>query len=383
VPRAQSVSITGSVLRWAREASGFSEDELARKLGVSSEQVRAWEENRESPNRTEFAALVRLLRRPSSVFFLPEPPKVAAVQAQFRRRAGTYAERTNREEAHWIRVAARLQEVASWAISELQLESAHLPKVSASADPDVTGSKERLRFDVPIGDQISWATPEAAFRQWRLAVESKGIIVLLLRLGKESCRGFSLSDVHAPLIAINSAYNAAARIFTLFHEYGHLLTGTSSICPAWIDEVAEDVERWHERFSAAFLLPAEDFLEAANKARQRRELADLELVRYLAGRFNVSLRAVAVRLIELGAADRALYELVAERATVADFSKAGRGGKGLKKVERRFQEFGYLLPRLLLSAKEREVLRLHEILDFLDVGAGDLRRMGELLRPRR
>ncbi len=76
---------------------------------------------------------------------------------------------------------------------------------------------------------------------------------------RDSARGFSLWDDDAPLIAVNSAWNPAARVYTLFHEYGHLLSRTSSVClervGVKISRPTDPAERWCKEFAAAALLP--------------------------------------------------------------------------------------------------------------------------------
>jgi Zn-dependent peptidase ImmA (M78 family) len=44
------------------------------------------------------------------------------------------------------------------------------------------------------------------------------------------CRGFSLQDTYAPVIAANSASTTEARIFWMMHEYAHLARGAPSFC---------------------------------------------------------------------------------------------------------------------------------------------------------
>src|SRR5262249_11625660 len=122
----------------------------------------------------------------------------------------------------------------------------------------------RRRLGIAIDDQLSWDSASEAFQEWRDAVEKQGIFVFLLAMGRDACRGFSLYDDRAPIIAINTWWNAAARSFSLFHEYAHLVTRTSSICAQDgrldIANTADPAERWCEEFGASILLPADDVM---------------------------------------------------------------------------------------------------------------------------
>lgn len=69
----QAIPINGSVLRWAREEGGLSETELADAVRVNVTDVTAWENGEASPSRGSFSKVVEVLKRPSAVFFLPQP----------------------------------------------------------------------------------------------------------------------------------------------------------------------------------------------------------------------------------------------------------------------------------------------------------------------
>jgi len=84
MPRGLPTPITGAVLRWAREEACLTPEELAARLKVAPELVLKWEDGQEAPLRTQFKRLARVLRRPSAIFFLPEPPKRPSVLARFR-----------------------------------------------------------------------------------------------------------------------------------------------------------------------------------------------------------------------------------------------------------------------------------------------------------
>src|SRR4029453_6758459 len=100
-------------------------------------------------------------------------------------------------------------------------------------------------------ETIAPPTASQAFRRFRSSLEEQGVLVLLFPIGPESVQGFSVWDDRAPAIAVNTAANHPARIFTLFHEYGHLLTRTSSMCldavGTRLAEPTDPAERWCER----------------------------------------------------------------------------------------------------------------------------------------
>jgi transcriptional regulator with XRE-family HTH domain len=227
-----TVPITPSVLRWAMGEAGFTVESLAEKLKVTAGSIRAWLSEEEQPGLTEFRKLASTLARIPAVFLLPEPPSTSTTPSvEFRHPPDSRAS-LNPTERRYIREAGRLQEAATWLMGELREEAPTLPKVRVGSSVDDVAAATRKQLTGSLNGSFGsrWQNEFQAFHGWRDVLERSGILVFVLPLGKESCRGFSLWDNYAPLIAVNSAWRHSARIFTLFHEYGHLLTRTNDHC---------------------------------------------------------------------------------------------------------------------------------------------------------
>jgi len=79
--------------------------------------------------------------------------------------------------------------------------------------------------------------PEVAFDDLRSAIESSGVFVFLSSLNVDEVRGLSKWEKGGPpAILVNLADSTAARLFTLMHEYAHLVTShpqTASLARRW------------------------------------------------------------------------------------------------------------------------------------------------------
>lgn len=365
--RVTPVPITPSVLDWAISESGYSLKELAAEVGVSIETFEQWKSGNPKPTLTQARKLAAKLHRPLASFLLPAPPPSRPLPVEFRKPIGQQRELNPNERRH-VRRAARLQEILSWVATELGMTLSKTPSASLSESPVSVAKRARDLLDISNASQMAWSSSSSAFDNWRAALESTGHIVFLFSLGKDSCRGFSIWDDYAPVLAINTAWNEEARIFTLFHEFGHLITRTSSAC---IESIrtgahADPVERWCERFAADVLMPA-----SAIKAslvdygwQPGDSITSLSLASRIARRFRVSLRAAVIRLIELGAASWNLYD---EIPPISDKKKEGGGGGGRKRAQIREDEFGGLATSLLTRAVEKDVLSRSQAIDFLDI----------------
>lgn len=360
--------INGAVLEWARHESGFSLEELAVRMKVWEEDILDWEAGEDYPTHAQLKALANSLSRPSAVFYLPEPPLQAGIPASLRQAPGLAGHRLGPQELKQIRRARRMQKVASWALKDGGAEPVKLGPVDEGSDPFAVGGRERRTSGVAMSRQLDWQDDYEAFREWRAALEDQGVLVFQLKMGREGIRGFSLWDDYAPAAAVNTAYHPTARIFTLLHGVGHLLTRSDAACllfPAPGD-ADHGVEQWCEQFAASYLVPEEDLRsEAARLGVRKGRKLDRSVAERLAGRFSVSARAVAIQLEQTGLAEAGLYQSV--NAGDMNLWNLVPGGKGPTRPELRIIEFGPRSSKALRSAADRKRLSAHALIDYLQM----------------
>ena len=371
MPRGTEIPVTGSVLRWAIRDSGYDVDQVAERLGVSASDVESWTSEETRPRLTQFRRLAAMLKRPSAFFLLPKIPDLPKTVVTFRHPPGAERRSLTPQERQRIREAQRLQRGLSWMLKELGWSAPDIPKADVRRTPEEIAQTIRTRLGIDPSAQVGWRNAYEALQVWRDALERSGVVVLLLSLGARSTRGFSLHDKYAPVIAANTHWNAAARIFTLLHEYGHLITRTDSICLEGTAPKGDRVERWCERFAAAVLLPW-DMVQSLLTTRgwsPGHEVSDLDDVSWLANKLSVSLRATALRLIEHKAADWSLYHSI---PPTSDEKRPGGGGGGRPRPQVRLDEYGLRTAQVLVRAMQEDIVSRTDVLGFLDVANSDL-----------
>jgi Zn-dependent peptidase ImmA (M78 family)/DNA-binding XRE family transcriptional regulator len=376
------VPITPGVLDWAIRESGYTTDEVADKAHVSRDELRAWLREESKPTLTQTRNLARTLNRTPSTFLLPQAPESTPLPVQFRHAPGAHRTKPSPEEHRYLREARRIQEAAKWLVRELGESRASIHAYTLESNVDQVGQsvRQKLRPLLPTPLE-SWRTHAQAFHAWRAALEASGVLVFVFPLGEDSARGFSLWDDALPLIAVNSAWNYAARVYTLFHEYGHLLTRTSSVClersGPKLSRPTDRAERWCEEFAAAALLPwpaVVDLLKKRFNWSPGEKVGTLNVPRAIANAFKVSWRAATIRLVDREAASWGLYSAI---PPYVDRKKGGGGGGdgGRDRGEMRRDQYGRKTLGLFFRALDRQVLDRGALLDYLDVPDAALDRL--------
>ena len=365
-----AVPITPDVLAWAISESGFSPEQVAAEAKVDPADLQDWLAERAQPGVTEVRALAHVLKRPVAALLLPRRPTSRQPAVGFRHLPGSPSRPLTPVERRYLRKATRLQSMLGGVARELSEPHPALPLGDHGATPAAMAADVRRLLQLGPDAHTAWTSASAAFDAWREAIEGQGVAVFLFQMGAESCRGFSLWDDLVPAIAVNTAWNDEARTFTLLHELGHLVTRTNSACaagaPATITDTWDPAERWCEEFAAALLLP-----EGPLRATVSQRLAGavsvtkVEDVAAVARRFRASLRATAIRLIQLQLATWDLYRALPE---ATDAKRGGGGAKGGRdRQEIQEDSLGGRTTDLIRRGMAADVVSRSEALSYLDV----------------
>lgn len=347
------IRVTPRVLRWAREAAGYSPDEVATKLGqvskkITPETVTEWETGDALPRLTALKKLAEIYKRPMAVFFLRTPPPEPPPPKNFRLLATGEDKPLSPATLLAVRTARRLHELSHELSDELGYEmTTSLPRADLDIDPAQLAASERQRLGATFQSQFSFRDARKALWYWRDLIEDAGCFVFQLPFPLEDARAFSEFHEDAPLIVISSKDEPVGRVFSLFHEYAHLLLRTSGICPDFrMDYVSSHegrVEQFCNAFAGSFLVPASALQMATEDHDDPTEERALINLSY---KFSVSKHVILRRLLDLDWVDLAYYrQKTAEWAKKPKRKKSGSGGPSqpVKAVSQRGRRFSTLV----------------------------------------
>ena len=374
--------IRPELLAWARTSLGLPPDLAAKKLGVSPERLLSWESGEARPTVAQLRTAAQVYKRPLAVFYLPAVPKDFQPLRDFRRLPDSEKGKLSPELHATIR-RAHFQRDAALELRELTDEpAAQAPRVDADAkDPEAFGVPARAHLNVDLAVQTSWRDPRKALGAWIEALEDLDVLVLQAqRIEIDEMRGFSVSEPQLPVIVLNGADWPRARIFTLLHEYAHLLTRSSGVCDLHERPAANangDMEVLCNQIAAAILLPRDAFLaEPSLSTGPTDGTVSDDTLRTLSERYSVSREVVLRRLFTLGHASWAFlqsksqelkrsYEQARDEESAKRKAAAKPGGPSFYVM--RLRDFGRSYVRTALDAYHQDAISSSELADFLQV----------------
>ena len=259
--------IRPEMLIWARRYAYLSLDEAAKRIGASSEKLVSWESGSALPTVNQLHDIARVYHQPFAVFYLASPPKPIGIPIKdYRRLPGDGLRTISPELANEIRIAINRREISLDLSQEI---GEPIPDISLSLtindDVDSSGFIIRYQLGITFDKQRTWRNSRIAFNNWREALENYGVLVFQSsQLDPTVARGFSIGEFPLPVIVVNRKETYTGRIFTLLHEFAHILLHTSGVCEVDQDislpPEEQDIEIFCNKIAAESLMPRSDFL---------------------------------------------------------------------------------------------------------------------------
>jgi len=294
--------VNPNILVWARERAGLTVSKLAEKLKIKQERIEAWEAGGAKPTFRQAQTFANKTYVPFGYLFLQEPPREELPIPDLRtigdHPIGTFSLdlkdtiRSTFERLAWYKDFCREQD---------------LPKL------DWVGSVTVANFELAtstakqlLGGSIEQRPRQFLeyFKELTNKVEMLGALVMRnsvvgnnthRSLDRDEFRGFAITDDYAPVIFINATDTPQAQIFTLLHEFVHLLINESGVSDL-SHRNENKIEKFCNRVAAEFLVPTDEFTKLWNTQHEdwRTNLPQLEPI------FHVSHWVIARRALETG-----------------------------------------------------------------------------------
>ena len=386
MPRSIPALVKPALLVWARERAGFAIEDAATKADIVVETLRAWESGERQPSIPQLRKLGEIYKRPLAVFFLPEPPKDFDAQREFRRLPGLLPQKETPELRLALRTALFRREIARDLYERFQEDIPHTTAVvHPDEDEDVVAQRVRELLGISWAEQLSWNGPYAALDTWRSAIERQGVLVFQTgKISVDEMRGISMPDGPLPVIVLNNADAPHGRIFTLLHEFIHILLNNGGHRTSKLEgqKLPEDqiLERVGNRFAAALLMPKKEFLaEAANNPAAM--MGDESGSKRLANRIKASPEAILRRLEALHRVAASVYRQKRRGWQKQSWYSPPQGEGGPPIEVRVVSAIGRPFTSLVLEGYQRNAVSSVDIVDYLGVQLKHLQKITKQLLP--
>ncbi len=366
------VEVNPEVFKWLRESSGWTIEEVAKRLRTSVKVIIEIEEGRRAPTLRQLKELSSAFKVPLAAFLLPEPRKEKWPK-DYRLIPGKEG-KFDKKTIVAIRRARSLQEAARELLYNIgENPEPRITLANLKDDPEVLAIKYRELFGLSIERQIKFDNPYALFNYLRRQLESINVFVFQASMPIEDARGFALTDDYPAVIVVNSQDIIQARLFTLMHEFAHILLGESVIDrPDILFPAPIYVEKWCNEFASSFLLPKK-YAEREFNA-YRTSLTDFKVIRRLSNKYKVSKQMLLYNMTKYGYLSKKDYEKILNSYRQQDKTKQKESceekdeedeGGGPPPDKKIMAELGNRFISIVMENYYRDNITYPEALDFL------------------
>ena len=370
-------TVNQDVLKWARESTHLSIEDVASKLRKPPETILSWEKGESSPTYVQLEKLAyQIYKRPIAIFFFPTPPDEENPATSFRTLPDAEIDRLPPTIIRLLRQAQAMQINLDELCESRNPASRRIFEdisVDLSMSPDLLSDIVRKYIGIDLGEQTSWENPTVALENWRNCIEENGIYVFKNAFRENKISGFCLYDSEFPIIFINNSMPKTRQIFTLFHELAHLLFRTGGI-----DKINDDyfsflsgnsllIEQFCNQFAAKFLVPDSDFVTQVNFLS-----IDDVAINKLAARYSVSREVVLRKLLDHQFISSSFYrEKVNKWKKDINKKKQSKSDSG-NYYATKIVYLGRSYLRLAFSKYYKNQIDKNQLADFLDVKTSNI-----------
>ena len=369
--------INPELLLWARETVGYDLGDAAKKMNISSTRLESWEKGELIPTFKQLLKASDVYKRPVGVFYFTEPPKEEIIKKDFRKlhidADTTLTPNVNLE----IRRARYRRKITLELGEYLGLNfRTKLGGISIEDDLEIAAGEYRELLGVSISTQKQWGSNSMALREWKISLENIRILVFqnTLSIDLHEMRGIALFEKILPIIIINAQDSIRGRVFTLFHEFAHLLLSNH---PTYKNlkpdnkSVHFKIEFFCNQFAAAFLLPKEDFLNEPLVVSCI-ESGDwsIEKLHKISRKYSVSMevvlrRAFGLKLFSKKQFEKSYADLQKEYLKQLEVKKQKQGGGAPPYYYMLLARNGYLFSRVVVQAFNENKISLLDASQYL------------------
>ncbi|MEM3455674.1 MAG: ImmA/IrrE family metallo-endopeptidase [Nitrososphaeria archaeon] len=372
------VTINPEIIKWAIDTSPFKKEEIAKKIKKPIKNIDDWLSGKEKMTFAEAKRLSEIVGRNPTIFLLDKPISDTQIPMDFRLQKGV--KKLGIKSMKVIRKAKYIQE-RIYEIMNLLKMNADCPIKSVSLYFSPLEKAKEIRTLLGLeelnNDKIDDNT---FFEKIREKLYNLNILVLMESLPYQEIRGFSLLDRKPYMIVVNNSDPfPKSKIFSLFHELGHLLLRKGALCnpeeiPIENNTELEKfkIEKWCNTFAACTLVSPEVIFDTF-KGKSSEVIE--ERVKKISSKYHISKSAIYITLYENN---------IIDLPTLNDFQSKfvkpiKKGGRAIPLEKRIIKKFGKNMTKLVFYAHDEKIITTHDLMSIISIKLENYERVKDLV----
>lgn len=310
--------IQPEILAFMRKSSGMTEDDIARKLKISKSKYLSIESGDERIPQTVLVHLADIYKRPLIAFYSVDTTQTTELPHDYR---------LNRDKkiSSEVFLAKRKALYLAEELREITGRKTILPAINTNVSSSALADRVRtlLEIDFEIVKEIVESKQETVLAYYKSLIEEKFFIPVLEHPLKKASgvRAFSVfGDVS--VIVLNESDSNEVRLFSLFHEFCHLLKKQDGICTVDIekDQHNQPEEKYCDEFAAFILIPEQQLKSVIKNL----PIATLKELGEISKLFGVSKLVTIIRMKELNIINQGQYRQLKTKLEAVQSKGFGR-----------------------------------------------------------
>ena len=337
--------------------------------------------------------LANKYKRPLSFFFLKKAPEEKELP-DFRSIPKNIKLPLKPKTRLAIRLARRMQTKTFELSEELEREiNVQIPKGNLRENPEEVAIRVRNDLNVKNETQFLWENRTTAIHEWRKLIENLGIIVSEIEMDKEDASGFAMyEEGKIPLIAYNNKDVTFRKIFSIFHEFAHLILKLSGICnmedEKYLKKPEREIEVFCNNFAGEFLVPRIQLINENIVKRKTGERWFDDELDDLSEKYKVSREVILRRLLIIGKTSSSFYEKKVKQWYDEYIKSKEDNLRKLKEkdtkyippyYEQKFSQNGAPFVELVLDSYSDGIITICDVSDYLDIKIDNIQKLEDKL----
>jgi len=383
------IPINPKVLKWARTTLGYTSEEIATKMGVDSKRLNAWEDGSDIPSFAQLRKIAEVFKRPTAAFFLNDIPHDPAIPKDFRVVNEATIHKLAPKTIIEIRKAQRKRLVALEISAGLGEDIPGFnDRATLNDDVKLLAAKYRKKIGVTDEVQDNFTNQYDAFNYWKIGIEATGVLIFQASLESlDEMRGLAVYEKNLPFILLNTKDSPRAKIFSLLHEFCHLLLHTSgigNITPNWKQTKSfNKIEVFCNAFAAECLVPTVNLLQELKSKGVSAGTVSVTTINALVRRYEASTEVVLRRLLDTQFITNRQYREARQRLHEQYKNTPKKEGGFVPPDVKALAYNGDLYTKLVLDGYAQDKITAGDVTDYLGVKYQHLSKIEQTLRDRK